>query len=86
MPRTSKLSDLQFVRQTINGDQPGEMYLFCDASREAYGFSAVVMQKQLSSLVFAKAKVAPMKDRTLPVLELMAVYLAIKCLPTILKV
>ena len=64
--------------------QPGDIYLFCVASRKAYGFTAYIVQNQRSSLMFVKAKVAPMQDQTLPLLELMAVYLVLKCIPTIL--
>ena len=37
-----------------------------------------------SQLLFSKSKVAPLKGKTLPILELMAVYLPLKCLPLIL--
>ena len=80
----SGLSDFHFNRQAVVGGQPGDLYIFCDASKEAYGFAAYIVQDRHSSLMFAKAKIAPMNDKTLPVLELMAVYLALKCLPTIL--
>ena len=80
----SKLSDMHFSRQARDGNRSGELYLFCDASKEAYGFAANYVQDKKSALIFAKARVAPAKDRTLPTLELMAVFLALKYLPTIL--
>ena len=43
------------------------------------------MQDGESHLAFAKAKVAPMKPKSLPMLELLAVFLAIKCLLPLLK-
>ena len=81
----SGLSGIHFNRQALVSGQPGDLYIFCDASKEAYGFAAYVVQDRRSCLLFAKVKVAPMKEKTLPVLELMAVYLALKCLPTILS-
>jgi len=79
----SGLSDVMFGRSVFQGGQ-GELFIFCDASTEAYGFAAYVVQHRHPRLVFAKAKVAPLKAKTLPTLELMAIYLALKCLPTIL--
>lgn len=61
------------------------MFLFCDASKGAYGFAAYATQS-VSSLVFSKAKVAPLKSKTVPRLELLAVFLAVKCLQMLLKV
>lgn len=58
--------------------------MFCDTSTEAHGFAAYVVQYHRSSLVFAKAKFASLKDKTLSTLELMAVFLALRYLPTIL--
>lgn len=60
------------------------MFLFCDASQEAYGFAVYMVQNCQCYQVCAKAKVAPLKKKTLPILELLAVYLALKCLPTLL--
>lgn len=37
-------------------------------------------------MVFSKAKVALLKSKTLPTLELLAAFLAVKCLPSLLKV
>ena len=43
------------------------------------------MQDGKSLLAFAKAKRAPMKPKSLPMLELLVVFLAIKCLLPLLK-
>lgn len=64
---------------------PADLYIFCDASKKAYGFVAYFVQNGNSTLVFAKAKVAPLKSKTLPTLELLAVFLAVKCLGNILE-
>lgn len=43
-----------------------------------------MFKTKISALIFAKAKIALVKDKTLPTLELMVVFLVPKCLPTIL--
>ena len=70
----SKLTDMHFSRQARDGNRSGELYVFCDASKEAYGFAAYYVQDKKSALIFDKARVAPANDRTLPTLELMAVF------------
>ena len=79
------LSDVEFPRYTLSEEVPGNLYLFCDASKSAYGFAAYMVQNGNSHLIFSKVKVAPLKSRTLPVLELLSVFLAFKCLHQILK-
>ena len=81
----SQLGDLQFPRSAINEDSPSELYLFCDASKEAYGFVAYNVQDSKSCIAFAKAKVAPKKSKSLPTLELLSAFLGIKCLDNILN-
>lgn len=44
-----------------------------------------MVQNNISHLIFAKAKVASMKSKTFPTLKLLFVYLALKCLPLLLK-
>ena len=57
--------------------------IFRDASSYAYGVVAYGVQNARASILFSKAKVAPMKPKTLPTLELLGVYLAVKSLPTL---
>ena len=57
------------------------LHVFCDASQYAYGFSAYVVSQPgsndaESALILAKSKVAPLKNTTIPRLELMALTLA----------
>ena len=80
------LSDVQFPRYTLSEEVPGDLYLFCDASKSAYGFAAYIVQNGQSNLIFSKVKVAPLSSKTLPVLELLSVFLAFKCLNQILKI
>ena len=81
----AKLDSLQFPRFVISEDSLADFYIFCDASKGAYGFSVYSVQNSKSHLLFSKAKVAPMKPKSLPTLELLAVFLAIKCLLPLLK-
>ena len=79
------LSDVEFPRYTLSEDVPGNLYLFCDASKTAYGFAAYMVQDGKSHLIFNKVEVAPLRSRTLPVLELLSVFLAFKCVNQILR-
>ncbi|XP_053380514.1 uncharacterized protein LOC128548907 [Mercenaria mercenaria] len=57
---------------------------FCDASADAYATSIYLHQKGESdtqvNLVFAKSRLAPLKEITIPRLELMAVLMGVRCL------
>ena len=57
--------------QFNSSDQLG-LHVFVDASMKAYGTAAYLCRGQQSSHIMAKARVAPVKDHTLPRLELMA--------------
>lgn len=81
----AKLDSLQFPRFVISEVGPADLYIFCDASKGAYGFAVYGVQNGKSHLIFSKAKVAPMKPESLPTLELLAVFLDIKCLLPLLK-
>ena len=76
---------MKFSRFVTSEDSPADFYIFCDASKEDYNFAAYSMQDGKSHLAFTKAKVAPMKPRSLSTIELLAVFLAVKCLLTLLK-
>ena len=68
----------------MNQDKVNSLCLFCDASKSCHGFTVYGIFDRRAHLLFAKSKVAPSKAKTLPTLELLAVYLALKCLPFIL--
>ena len=66
------------VNEAFNTD------LFCDSSKQSYGFALYNVQDNKSNLMFAKAKVTPIKPRGLPTLELLSVFLGVKCLHLLL--
>ena len=81
---TAVLFSMPVPRMCVSVDEENSLYIFCDASKRCYGFSVYNVCNGNSQLVFAKAKVAPIKPRSLPTLELMAAFLALKCLPMLL--
>ena len=62
-----------FLRYVVNEAFDTDLYLFCDSSKD-----------NKSNLMFAKDKVTPIKPRSLPALELLSVFLGVKCLHFIL--
>ena len=57
--------------------------VFTDASKESYGCAFYVVQDAQRHLFFSKVIASPLKERTLPTLEVLAVRLALKCFVTI---
>ena len=58
--------------------------IFTDASKEAYGFVVYCVQGLNSQLLFSKFKLAPIPQKTLPSLELLAMYLSMQCVINII--
>ena len=80
------LRDLKFPRKTISteNNQPTELHLFCDGSKACYRFACYMKQENSEpQQIFAKSKLAP-DNKSIPQLELLAVFLALKCVPVIL--
>ena len=77
------LNALSFPRIAINDNES------CDSSSEAFGFIMYACSNvKVSSFLFAKSKLAPLKksnEHSVPTLELMGVILALKCLPTLIE-
>ena len=80
-----KLFELKFERNCVNENEDNTLVVFCDASQKLYGFAIYNVSDGNSKLMFSKSKVAPIQKRTLPNLELMSVYLALKVLPVVLN-
>ena len=75
------LGSFEFPRFSLTEEKPLDLFLFCDASKRAYGFVAYGVQAGNSCILYAKPKVAPLRDeRSLPTLELLGVFLGFKCL------
>ena len=82
-----QLTFLRFPRKTCD-NQDISLIICCDSSKDVYGFCCYVKSANnrgvSCNLLFSKAKSAPAKQKTIPTLELMSVFLAVKCLPSIL--
>ena len=80
------LSDIQFLRLALIDDLPMDIFIFCDACKDSYGFVAYAVQSGNSNILFAKSKVAPLRGRSLPQLELLGAVIASQGLLTIFDV
>ena len=79
------LSQLEFPRYSLSEEDHADLYFFCDASKQGYGFVAYAVQNGKSGFVVSKTKVAPIIKKSLPTLELLGVFLAFKNLHSILR-
>ena len=80
------LGSIEFPRLSLRDDLPMDIFIFCDASKLSYGFVAYAVQQGESNFIFAKPKVAPIKGRSLPQLELLGAVVGSQCLLTLLEV
>ena len=78
------LSEIHFPRKVLPQVLPYTLHVFCDASERAYAAAAYVVTEISTNLLAAKPKVPPMKQVTLPKLELMALHLGSKLVTAIL--
>lgn len=64
------------VPRAVTIHNKADLHIFSDASSKAYGACAYLCSEGQAILIMGKAKVAPLKDLTIPKLELTAVLLA----------
>ena len=64
-----------------------ELHIFCDASKDAYGFVVYSVQLELQKSLFllSKVRVTPSKDITIPKLELTSIYFACNFAQTLMS-
>lgn len=67
-----------FPRATIQKNESCIQHIFCDASAKAYGTAAYLTTSRQSHLLTSKARVAPVKTKTIPQLELTAILVGTK--------
>jgi len=73
------VTSMSFARQylPVNSPmQPTHLYVFSDASLQAYGAVAFISTNNQVSFVMAKCRVAPLRQLSLPKLELMGALIA----------
>ena len=85
-PDLEGLSDLEFPRYSMSQGKPTDFFIFTDASQLAYGYVLYAKQESQSNFVIAKCKTAPLQKKTLPVLELLGVYLGLMGVVKYLKI
>ena len=83
------VQNLEFCRQAYNTENETELLIFSDSSQHMYGFATYIRNINGNSvetnLLFSKARLAPLKTKSLPTLELLGVFLAFKCLDSLLE-
>ena len=72
------LPNLSVPRSTANESDICTLHIFCDASSKAYGAVAYLVTENSSKLITSKVRVAPVKNRTIPQLELTALLVGTK--------
>ena len=69
-----------------NSNDNTQLHIFCDASSKAYGVVAYSITDNHSELIMSKSRVAPIKPRTLPQLELTAIEMGTRLATYIMNV
>ena len=81
------ISKYKVQRYIGNEEKDGSVYnivCFCDASKKAYATVVYLHQESdcgsEANLVFTKTRLAPVKEITIPRLELMAILIGVRCI------
>ena len=82
---TEELFECKVPRRAFCSKEPCSLHVFADSSTEAMGCCAYVVQNGVSSLLVSKARVAPVKELTIPKLELTAAILGSRLAKYIIK-
>ena len=69
-------TSITFTRQYLPSCNFSQLFVFADASLRAYGAVAFISDNRRTSFIMAKNRVAPLKQLSLPKLELMAALIA----------
>ena len=80
------LDQLQFPRMVSTKSDGCRLHVFCDASAKAYGAVAYLCHDNKTRLLTSRCRVAPLKTRTIPQLELTAVLVGCRLASHLLEV
>ena len=75
MDEYRRVDEIEFPRSIHNDEVSCDLHIFCDASKQAYGCVAYVVKEEKASLYLSRTRVAPVKERTIPQLELTALLI-----------
>ncbi|MEL6606114.1 MAG: reverse transcriptase domain-containing protein [Cyanobacteria bacterium J06614_10] len=74
----NQLHQFSLPRSVCQMDLPAHLVVFSDSSERAYGAVAYVVTNGDSNLLMSRARVTPLKSRTLPQLELTAIQFGVQ--------
>ena len=81
----TELNKFNFTRRSFCRTCPTKLFVFCDASPQAYGFVIYGVRDGISQIIFAKTKVAPVKSELLSTLELLVVFIPFNALHFVVR-
>lgn len=79
-----KLDDFSVPRKVFDSDKPFNLDIFTDSSKILLGYGFYITQNNQSKLLFAKNRLTPKPDKSIPTLELLSISLALKYLVDVL--
>ena len=85
-PKLTTLNEFEFPRYVFRDDFPSDVFVFCNASKSGNGCAIYLVQNGKLSLLFAKSKVSLMTQKSLSTVELLALYLVLKCLKSLFEI